>query len=471
MSDPLPPIRLDSLKLQNFRCFREIELTFDPRLTVIVAPNGGGKTAILDSVAISWRLFVDAMLTKAGSTGFDHSDIRLELSPSQSMEPLLPTSLTAVGFLGQQSDTLAGLESETQWSRQLNSIQPKAKTSFVEATVLKQFADDLRDQLKTEVTSKGGRSPIFPLIAYYGTGRLFGAHKLTEKKKEQTKSQTARALGYEDCLTASSRYKFFVDWFERFSREAQDEATAGKPSPHQPKLKLEVVKDAVDSVLKPSGWHSLKWDFAQGIITAEHLKHGSLPVAALSDGVRNMIGLVADIAHRAVRLNPQFNEKAATQTPGVVLIDEVDMHLHPEWQQLVLNALSDAFPLIQFIVTTHSPQVLTTVKRESIRILAQDSDGIWSADMPDEETKGDESATVMASVMGVDPVPQVSEAVDLDLYRQLIQLQQQDTDEANALRQKLDAHFGPRHHLILDCDRMIRLAKFKAKLPIPGSQP
>jgi predicted ATP-binding protein involved in virulence len=64
------------------------------------------------------------------------------------------------------------------------------------------------------------------------------------------------------------------------------------------------------------------------------------------------------------------------------MIDEVDMHLHPEWQQLVLQALQDAFPLIQFIVTTHSPQVLTTVKRENIRILTQHPDGLWSASVP-----------------------------------------------------------------------------------------
>ena len=148
------------------------------------------------------------------------------------------------------------------------------------------------------------------------------------------------------------------------------------------------------------------------------------------------------------------------------MIDEVDMHLHPEWQQLILGALTDAFPLIQFIITTHSPQVLTTVKRESIRVLAQDEDGNWSAAMPDEETKGVESATVLASVMGVDPVPNVPEAAELSRYRQMIQLRQQESVDAKDLRQKLDAHFGPRHHLMLDCDRMIRLAQFKAKLPM-----
>jgi predicted ATP-binding protein involved in virulence len=94
---------------------------------------------------------------------------------------------------------------------------------------------------------------------------------------------------------------------------------------------------------------------------AHHDQHGELSVALLSDGIRNMIGMVADIAFRATKLNPQFGFLAAKETPGVVLIDEVDMHLHPEWQQVVLQSLTTAFPALQFIVTTHSPQVLTTV--------------------------------------------------------------------------------------------------------------
>lgn len=103
------------------------------------------------------------------------------------------------------------------------------------------------------------------------------------------------------------------------------------------------------------------------------------------------------------------------------MIDEVDMHLHPEWQQLILGAMTEAFPLIQFMVTTHSPQVLSTVKRENIRILAQDADGLWSADMPDEETKGVESSTAMNDVMGVNQVPPVPEAGWRNDYTALIE--------------------------------------------------
>ena len=79
--------------------------------------------------------------------------------------------------------------------------------------------------------------------------------------------------------------------------------------------------------------------------------------------------MAADIAYRMARLNPDLGENVALQTPGVVLIDEVDMHLHPSWQQTVINDLTRAFPLVQFIVTTHSPQLLTSVPPESIRIL------------------------------------------------------------------------------------------------------
>jgi predicted ATP-binding protein involved in virulence len=147
------------------------------------------------------------------------------------------------------------------------------------------------------------------------------------------------------------------------------------------------------------------------------------------------------------------------------------MHLHPEWQQLILAALQDAFPLIQFIVTTHSPQVLTTVKRGNIRILAQDPNGVWTADEPKEQTKGVQSAAALAGVMDVDPIPPVQEALDLNRYQQMIQLRQHDSEEGLKLRVLLDAHFGPQHPLMLDCDRLIRLEQFKAKLPVKPSKP
>ncbi len=85
-----------------------------------------------------------------------------------------------------------------------------------------------------------------------------------------------------------------------------------------------------------------------------------------------MLALVGDIAYRCYKLNAHLGEEAPQRTHGIVMIDEVDMHLHPSWQQTVLTDLCSAFPKLQFIVTTHSPQVLSTVRRKTmLRALAQ----------------------------------------------------------------------------------------------------
>ena len=109
-------------------------------------------------------------------------------------------------------------------------------------------------------------------------------------------------------------------------------------------------------------------------LVARHEQLGAPPVDWLSDGIRNMIGMVADIAFRATKFNGHLGAQAAQETPGLMLIDEVDMHLHPEWQQVVLLNPAQAFPAMQLIVTTHSPQVLSTVSSACVRILRSEID-------------------------------------------------------------------------------------------------
>jgi predicted ATP-binding protein involved in virulence len=301
------------------------------------------------------------------------------------------------------------------------------------------------------------------VLGFYGTGRLWLGRKITEARRKKLKADTSPVSGYDDCLSQSSHFELFAVWFERMARAAQQERETGEASPHRPADRLKVVVGAVDRLLEPTGWKSLSFDFGSETLVATHPVHGKLPVSSLSDGIRIMIGLVGDIAHRCARLNHHLGAEAARMTPGVIMIDEVDMHLHPEWQQLVMKALRDAFPLIQFIVTTHSPQVLSTVKRESIRILMQDANGLWCAEMPDEETKGVESSTAMNDVMGVNQVPPVPEADWRADYTALIESGAHENKDGVQLRAKLAAHFSEHHPIILDFDRLIRFQAFKRK--------
>ena len=173
-----------------------------------------------------------------------------------------------------------------------------------------------------------------------------------------------------------------------------------------------------------------------------------------------IISMAADIAYRMVRLNPQLGLKAAQETPGVVLIDEIDMHLHPLWQQTVLQDLMEAFPGLQFIVTTHSPQVLSTVPAESIRVLVWSTkfEGIRYVDF----SYGADSAQILNDIQNVGSRSKNLPIVkDLERYLELVGEDKWDSEEALALRKKLDAWSNGHEPLLLKADMDIRMRKFR----------
>jgi predicted ATP-binding protein involved in virulence len=451
ISDDLTPTasttRIEKLVLRNYRRFEHLEIEFDRRLTVIVAPNGAGETAILDATATGLRLFVDTMRGAGASAGFSVPDVRMaRIGPE--MVPLTPTRLDAEARIDDRATT---------WARALSA--PHGKTTIVDAKALRDRAKGLQRDLEDYASGRRRERPELPVIAYYGTGRLYRQLKTTESKRLASENLAISTGAYLDCLDPDSSFGHFTTWFERVSREAQSERVSARPSPYRPTQLLAAVKGAVDELLKPTGWAELDWSFVASEITMRHTDEGEMPLSWLSDGVRNVVSLVADLAHRCARLNPTFGAEAAKKSPGIVLVDEIDMHLHPAWQQTILSSLQAAFPRVQFIVTTHSPQLVSTATVDSVRILAADG----SVSRPDIQTRGLQSASILAEVMDVSPVPDVPEAKALSRYRLLIQSGQGEGDEARGLRANLDAHFGPAHPLMLECDRLLRLQRMKVK--------
>jgi len=155
----------------------------------------------------------------------------------------------------------------------------------------------------------------------------------------------------------------------------------------------------------------------------------------LSEGYRNMVALVADIAWRASVLNPQHGVDAAKLTDGVVLIDELDLHLHPAWQRRVVDDLRRRFPKIQLIVTTHSPQIVASVSREQVRIL--ENNRLVEADV---HVEGRDSNEILEDVFGVPARPPETAAEISSLYRLL---DDERFDEARAQLVSLEQRLGP----------------------------
>ncbi len=461
-------LRLDRLVLRNFRCFADCSVDLHPQLTVLVAENGRGKTAVLDAIGISLGLFVDTIAGTRQSHGFERSDVRLARTANGSMLPALPVELTASGSAD---------GNRLSWRRALNGTGVRARTTTKDAETLRAAAEQLRQRL--EGFASGGREqpPPLPLVAFYGTGRLWSEHRLTEGKRLEDGSALGRRAGYLDSLSSSSSFKAFVAWYEATSNAARSGTAVAYGPNERPEKLLAAVREATRTVLEPTRWRDIDWEFppldeygapkGPGYLVVEHEDHGRLPLSMLSDGVRNMIALVADLAHRCVRLNPHFGEAAAGLTPGILLIDEVDMHLHPRWQQRVVELLQKAFPAMQMVLSTHSPHVLSTVDVSSIRVIRV-RDGQGELETPTFQTRGVESADVLAFIMGVDPVPQVEQAIWMSNYRALIEDGTAEGTEALALRTKLVDHFGSKHPLMLDCEKLIRFQAFKRDRKRPG---
>ena len=173
-----------------------------------------------------------------------------------------------------------------------------------------------------------------------------------------------------------------------------------------------------------------------------------------------MLSLTADIAYRCVQLNPHLTSPIE-ETDGIVLIDEIDLHLHPKWQQTVLVDLCNTFKNIQFIVTTHSPQVISTVPGHQIRIL--DGNQVYSAAA--EGTQGAESSRILKRIFGVDPRPKNDpNTKKLNEYLDLVYADKWNDGEAQKKRKELDDIYQGNEPELTKADLYIENRKWELEI-------
>lgn len=456
-------MRIDSITLKNFRCFDKLSIDFDEKLTVIVAVNGAGKTTILDAVRIA--LWPYASSFDLANNGFNDpantitiDDITKATIDEHTEARLLPTHITACG-------NILGID---KWKRLREKESPRSKVSEDQKVKeIRQYARNIQECIRTDESS----SITLPVLGYYGTGRLWSNKK--EKKKSPTQTEIYNSLirtyGYMDCLDPASSYRAFEKWFIKTLNGHT--AEIGKIIKKEGKLSLDyktkfsdrivVIQNALDTVLANTDYREIDLDIESQKLSMHNHKLGiDLKVEQLSDGVRNMIGMVADIAYRCYQLNPHLGERAALEAKGIVMIDEVDMHLHPQWQQLIIGQLMQAFPSIQFILTTHSPQVITTVPAHCIRGLKL-VDGHLVLKKYD-FSEGAEAQDVLEEIFEVSSRPRNLDIVQkLIEYQNLVTEDKWDTERAEVLRKDLNKWGGGKDPILLQLDMDIRMRQYR----------
>lgn len=337
-------MQIDSIELKNYRGFEAFRQELSQGINVIVGENASGKTALLDALAIgvgSFFLGVDGVPTRA----IERDDVRLvthAVGDVMDTAPQYPVELTFTGQVFGKTH---------QWSRALAGRN--RKTTHAGASAMSSAVHE-----KMLEVQKGGPETL-PLIAYHGTGRLW-VQRRTWGATRTKRSRRSRLDGYGSCLEAASDEKGFVDWLKAMEWAEFQE---GKAPPG-----LLAVRETIRRLVP--GCTDVRYRAKEGEVVALFEDERRLPTRLLSDGFRTVIGLAADLAWRSTTLNPHLGEQAAAETPGVVLIDEIDLHLHPNWQRRIVDDLRRSFPLVQFVLTTHSPFIVQSLRAGEVIALS-----------------------------------------------------------------------------------------------------
>lgn len=394
---------LKSVILHNFRCFSDIEINFNNRLTVVVGNNGAGKSTILEAATIAAGTFSSAMdgLTNYGIKKSDAHYKYFDIGSNVDVQAQFPVEITATGTVDDKDIT---------WSRTLNSS--KGRCGLASAKEIAVIAESYQDRMRN-----GDKTLKLPLISYYGTGRLWDQHR---EKKNDTFEKNNRSNGYIDSLDGAANDKLMMKWFQKMTLQ-QFQRGNEIPEFTAVRMALEQTFEAITGYSDVRVQYNLDTNEIDVIYCDNDENYVRIPVSQLSDGYKCTLSLIADIAYRMAILNPQYLDRVLVETEGIVLIDEVDLHLHPNWQKRILKDLMDIFPKVQFIVSTHAPEVINSVKSESVAIL-KNNGVMYAAD----ETYGKDANTILREVMEVssrpDSVKQLFEefynAIDKEEWKQ-----------------------------------------------------
>lgn len=436
---------LKKLKLHNFRCYEKLEIDFNRQLTVLVGKNASGKTTVLEAIAIAlgtWFVGFNIVNAKGINKRTDPLRKAYQIGATDDVQTQFPVEIEAWGKIEESKDQIL------HWKRELYT--PTGTMTTKDAKQIVEYAAEYQKAISE------GRTDIYlPMVAYYGTGRLWDCHR---QKRTDVFKVSSRTNGYIDCLDGTANVKLMMDWFQIMTinkYQRQEENLESNPE-------LDTVYLAMEKCLTNlSGYSDVKIRYNMGTqeldvyYSEQDKQRMRIPLNQLSDGYKGMISLVADIAYRMATLNPQLGTDVLSKGDGVVLIDEVDLHLHPAWQQKVINNLMNIFPKVQFIVSTHAPAIISSVKTDKLRILSNKE-----VCMTANQVYGKDVNSVMKEIMGVNDRPDQFVELFEKFYRLL---SEKKYDDAGAVLDKLDEERGYHDPEIAKCRVKLKLERMRGK--------
>ena len=340
-------IKLKNIHLENFKGFHDFDIEFEDNITCIAGINGSGKSSLLkaSSEAISW--------------------IIEQIMPRKNKPILISNDDITIGE--DSSKMIASIQGENFTNLEI-VIESKNITKRVrqQKTEVKQNIDAQRyfSSLREEAIESDDKS--LPVLIYYPCNRSDLAMKMRLSKQREDLSDKYKI--YDNALESVAKFDDFFIWF----RDREDRENAEKITLFDregwPKIYSDPYLDAVRNAILAfaPGFDTIRISKERNRMLAKKGEK-EIDVSNLSDGEKSIIVMFGDIARRLAMANP--GSRNPLDGDGIILIDEIELHLHPSWQRKIINVLSSTFPHCQFIITTHSPQVLGELQPQEIRLL------------------------------------------------------------------------------------------------------
>ena len=303
---------------------------------------------------------------------------------------------------------------DIEWSREMKG-KNTVNTGGLAELVKKWEGYRILENSETDV--------VLPLVLAFGADRIDNNYKLVDKKANISRLVKA----YKCALAETVDFKSALAWYYNFNSK-------GKKSPEVEGTDIafeEALETAarIKNIAREEGNRSF-WADVKVVGANESTR---LKYEMMSSGFKAMVNMVAEIAYRCIMLNRWLGRDAVKKTPGIVLIDEIDLYLHPHWQQHVLADLQEAFPEIQFVVTTHSPFIVQSV--DSKNVIALDGEKGSNPQM-----RSIEDIAVTEMNMATDRFPKYKRMLDMaEKYYQLVKDNHESSEEAINVKKELDA--------------------------------
>ena len=384
--------KIQELALFNYRRFENKEFMLNPRMNVFAGKNGSGKTTILEAANVMLGAYLAAYKTYVPSRfvySIKSTDVRQKAQISE--DSTILTTGTISQYPCKISCTAKWDDKDKTIEFQRVILKEDARTKFGGSNPMQPTVIAWEKEI-----SKADHSDckvILPLVLYLSTARLWK----DGNKKSEKKGVFSRTDAYSHCLDAQHGLDMAFRYLDTLKSVAVEE-NGGKLFPAYEAI-LKAVNEAFREELQPGEEIIFSTKYEDDMIALKTIEGAILPFQMLSDGYRNVIKIILDIATRMCILNPYLKEEALKKTPGIVLIDEVDLSLHPTWQKRIIGILKEQFPRIQFICATHSPFIIQSLEKGELITLDQPLDSEYS---------GEGIEDIAEDIMGV-VLPQYSE--------------------------------------------------------------